>query len=94
VRDAASDEYDCNIQQVKCADFDVLYYGLFFSDMVVVFRVTSGDIPSTPGYSSKQHRRNVGEGQFHISGKNYAWHRRTRFYAELTYDQLLSYLSP
>ena len=31
--------FDCNIQQVKRAEFDVLYYGLFFRDGVSIFRI-------------------------------------------------------
>jgi hypothetical protein len=92
VGDAENEEYDCNIQQVKCAEFDVLYYGLFFQDRVVVFRADSRDVLAIPGYSGKQHKGNEGEGQFHISAKTYAWHRRKHFYAELSYEQLLLYL--
>lgn len=94
VGDAEREDYDCNIQQVKCSEFDVPYYGLFFRDRVVVFRAASADVPRSPGYSDKQHKGNVGEGQFHISAKTYAWHRKNRFYAELTYQQLLDYLGP
>lgn len=91
---AECDDYDCNIQQVKCAEFDVLYYGLFFRDRIVVFRVDSDKVPAIPGYSDRQHKGNEGEGQFHISAKHYGWHRDNHFYAELTYDQLLAYLEP
>jgi hypothetical protein len=34
--DWAQHEFDCNIQQVKRAEFDVLYYGLFFSDCIKI----------------------------------------------------------
>ena len=37
-------EFDCNIQQVKRSEFDVLYYGLFFSDCIKIFRIESRDI--------------------------------------------------
>lgn len=92
IADAATEAYDCNIQQVKCSEFDVLYYGIFFRDAIVVFRAESNEIPHTPGYSDKQHKGNKGEGQFHISSETYGWHRKARFYAELTYDQLLGFL--
>jgi hypothetical protein len=94
IEDATLVSFDCNIQQIKCAEFDVLYYGLFFQDGVVIFRSTCADVPQTPGYSNKQHKGNVGEGQFHISDKTYAWHRKARFYAEISYEQLLGHLSP
>jgi hypothetical protein len=94
VSDAERDEYDCNIQQVKCAEFDVLYYGLFFRDRIVIFRADCAAVPGMPGYSDKQHKGNQGEGQFHISAKSYGWHRREHFYAELTYEELLRLLGP
>ncbi len=93
VSNATTESYDCNIQQVKRSEFDVLYYGIFFRDAVVVFRAESKDIPAMPGYSDKQHKGNHGEGQFHISSETYHWHRKNRFYTELTYEQLLGYLS-
>lgn len=31
--------YDCNIQQIKPSEFDILYYGIFFKDKIVIFRV-------------------------------------------------------
>ena len=37
-------EFDSNIQQVKPQEFDVLYYGLFFADRVVIFRIRSSEI--------------------------------------------------
>jgi len=36
-------DFDCNIQQIKRAEFDVLYYGLFFADSVAVFRIRSSE---------------------------------------------------
>ncbi|HFI2473607.1 TPA: hypothetical protein ACGO11_001983 [Streptococcus suis] len=37
-------EFDCNIQQIKPSQFDVLYYGLFFSDKIYTFKVDSESI--------------------------------------------------
>ncbi len=37
-------QFDCNIQQVKRREFDVLYYGLFFSDFIKIFRIESSEI--------------------------------------------------
>src|SRR6266481_5524781 len=60
-------KFDSNIQQVRRREFDVLYYGLFFSDCVQIFRISSSDIKTRReggviGYSNKQHKGNVGEG--------------------------------
>ena len=55
-------DFDCNIQQVKRLEFDVLYYGLFFADRIVIFKMHSSEILSCFGYSDKQHKGNEGEG--------------------------------
>ncbi len=69
-------EFDCNIQQVKCAEFDILYYGLFFWDAILIFRMTCDQVKSDAKirYSDKQHKGNVGEGQFHVNNWTFAHH--------------------
>jgi len=84
--------FDCNIQQVKRAEFDVLYYGLFFSDCVKIFRINSADIDERIYYSDKQHKGNVGEGQFHIHQDTLQIHLDNHLYQTLTYDELLKLL--
>ena len=37
-------DWDCNIQQVKKEEFDILFYGVFFKDMILIFKVHSADI--------------------------------------------------
>jgi len=93
-----SSRFDCNIQQVKRREFDVLYYGLFFSDCVRIFRINSPDIKTRKdggriGYSDKQHKGNVGEGQFHITEKNLPTHLERYFHKALTYDELYQLLA-
>jgi hypothetical protein len=84
--------FDCNIQQVKRAEFDVLYYGLFFADCVAIFRIDSGEIGSQIYYSDKQHKGNVGEGQFHINQDTLQIHLDNYLYQNITYDELLQLL--
>lgn len=91
-------KFDCNIQQVKRREFDILYYGLFFSDCVKIFRINSADIkPRTQGgdigYSNKQHKGNTGEGQFHITDKNLQLHLDKYFHKTLTYEELYQLLT-
>jgi len=85
-------EFDCNIQQVKRAEFDILYYGLFFSDVIVIFRITSEEIGKAIQYSDKQHKGNVGEGQFHINRRTLQTHLDKYHYKTLTYDEFLKLL--
>lgn len=85
-------EFDCNIQQVKRTEFDVLYYGLFFSDCVKIFRIGSSEIGPRILYSDKQHKGNVGEGQFHVNQATLQGHLDTYLNASLTYNELLDLL--
>lgn len=91
-------QFDSNIQQVKRREFDVLYYGLFFSDCIKVFRIESSEILENSdggeiGYSDKQHKGNVGEGQFHITDKTLQTHLDRYFHKTLTYDELYQLLA-
>lgn len=85
--------FDCNIQQVKKHEFDSLYYGLFFSDCVKIFHITRDEIGPTIFYSDKQHKGNVGEGQFHINQHTLHVHLENYMYRTLAYEQLLDLLT-
>lgn len=80
--------FDCNIQQVKRKEFDVLYYGLFFADAIEIYKMSSNEILECPGYSDKQHRGNEGEGQFHLNESNIGYHREKFLDRVLTYAEL------
>lgn len=80
--------FDCNIQQVKRAEFDILYYGLFFADKIAIFKMASEDVISCPGYSDFQHKGNAGEGQFHLNQGNINWHLQNTFIQWLDYEEL------
>ncbi len=86
-------KFDCNIQQIKRAEFDVLYYGLFFSDVVLIFHIDSDEIGPQIYYSDKQHKGNIGEGQFHINQDTLQVHLDSYRYRRLTYDDLLDLLT-
>jgi hypothetical protein len=91
-------KFDCNIEQVKRAEFDVLYYGLFFSDRIKIFRIESHEIKENPQggrifYSDRQHKGNIGEGQFHINPRTLQIHLDHFHYKTLTYDRLYKLLA-
>ena len=90
--DVNSYDFDCNIQQVKCVEFDILYYGLFFADKILVFKMTSNEVLSCQGYSNKQHRNNEGEGQFHINNDTIKYHIDNYLIKEITYNELYNIL--
>ena len=84
--------FDCNIQQIKPSEFDTLYYGIFFIDKIIIFTADSSIVPSIPGYSI-QHKGGT-EYQFHINKSNYTtYHKRHRFYKELSYAELFELFS-
>ena len=79
--------FDCNIQQVKCAEFDLLYYGLFFADKIAIFSMTNDEVISCPGYSDFQHKGNEGEGQFHLNNTSIEYHLKNYFVRWLFYEE-------
>lgn len=86
-------EFDCNIQQIKRDQFEILYYGLFFHEVVLIFRIESGEIGNQISYSDKQHKGNEGEGQFHINPRTLETHIEKYLYKKITYTDLLRLLS-
>lgn len=80
--------FDCNIQQIKPIEFDVLYYGIFFKDAIEIYRINSSNISLLKNYSAKQHRGNEGEGQFHLNSSNIKEHRNKYLIKTLSYEQL------
>lgn len=84
--------FDCNIQQIKPNEFDILFYVLFFSDCIVLFKMTKDHLKSNVKelkYSDKQHRGNVGEGQFHITERNLHYHLENYHFCTLQYEDLI-----
>ena len=88
-------DFDCNIQQIKCSEFDILYYGLFFWDKLIIFKLDSETIKSDRNifYSDKQHKGNVGEGQFHVNNRTLQHHLNSYIAHDLNYSQLFEILT-
>lgn len=87
-------DFWCNIQQVKKSEFEVLYYGLFFDDCIKIFRITPDRIDSSIGYNNKQHKGNVGEGQFHINPDTLQTHLDNYLVQTMSYQELMNLLTP
>jgi len=85
--------FDCNIQQIKRHEFDVLYYGLFFAESIYMFSIKSSEIADANiGYSNFQHAGNEGEGQFHINQKNFKYHVENFLLKKISYEDLFEVL--
>lgn len=93
--DWRSHEFDCNIQQVKPSEFDVLYYGIFFRDSIVIFRLEARDLATDKAihFSDKQHKGNRGEGQFHLNARSLEHHLAAYHYATMNYAEFIALLS-
>lgn len=86
-------KFNCNIQQLKRDEFDILIYGLLFADRVLVFMATPEAIGENMKYSDRQHKGNKGEGQFHITPSTLQYHIDNHLLATLSYYDLLKLLS-
>ena len=89
--EVTSEKFDCNIQQIKPAEFDILFYGLFFYDCIQIYKISSDKVRSIKRWSDKQHKNNSGEGQFHITNDTYA-HHQEYFIKQLSYSELYDIL--
>ena len=87
-KDHINNNFDCSMNHVKPAEFDRIYYGLFFEDQILIFTMKSNDIGCGISYCDKQQKGGVGEGQFHISNKNKEYHLKNYFCHSLNYEQL------
>ena len=87
----SKEKFDCNIQQVKPKCFDIIIYGVFFDDNIYLFKTDSKTIETDKniGYVDKQHRGNVGEGQFHIKRNNIQYHIDNFLYKTLSWNELV-----
>lgn len=86
-------QFDCNIQQVKKNEFDVLFYGVLFADRVVIFMATPEQINENMNYSNRQHKGNEGEGQFHINQKTLQYHMDNQHFVTLSYVDMITLLT-
>lgn len=88
-------KWDCNIQQLKTYCFDILWYGVFFKDMIYIFEIPKETIKKDTNiqYSNKQHRNNEDEGQFHVKNSNIQHHIDNYLYAKIDYNKLWDLLN-
>ena len=167
--DSLNVKFNCNIQQVKTSEFDILNYCIFFYDVILEFKINSFEIKNDNvdfmlhklakdvskikndeakivmsrldeinwsdsrrlnhfikqfvevfkdvknkdlidlykhsgvlseayknfrlGYSDKQHKGNVGEGQFHITNKNFLFHLENNFVKAYNYKDFIEVLT-
>lgn len=81
-------EWSCSIQQIKSAEFEMLYYGLFFADAVLIFKARVAELEDIPRISQSQHKGNVGEGQFKLTPGTLTYHMNSHLFMQLSYEEL------
>jgi hypothetical protein len=94
IEDLKTKTYVCNIQQVKPKLFDDLYYTLVVNEGILVFKMTKKEIKNDKkiAFSGKQHRGNIGEGQFHIKKANIQHHMDTYHIKTLLWSDIFKTL--
>ena len=85
-------KFVCNVQQVKPAEFETMYYGLFFDDCIKIFKIRPDQIDDKINYTDKQHKNSVGEGIFQVTHKNLQYHLDHFYEQTLDYAELLELL--
>lgn len=88
-------EFQCHLQHIKLDEFDILYYGLFFQDVILIFSIPTGTIPLDPDihFTDGHNKGNVGEGKIMINKKTLPHHLENYLYKKLTYDDFFTILS-
>jgi len=87
-------KFDSNIQQVKPKYFDKIYYGILTQEGFLVFKLNKNQLLNNEyiAYSDKQHRGNIGEGQFHIYNRNIGYHILNHYEGTISWFQILEIL--
>jgi hypothetical protein len=88
-----SEQFSCNFQQLKRDDFDYLYYGIFFKDIILIFIIESKSIGKDIRFSNKQHKNGHDEGQFIIDNSNIETHENNHLSIKMTYKELFDLFS-
>lgn len=85
-------KFDCNIQHIKRHQFEILYYGLFFSECILIFKIESKNINEKIYYSDKQYKDKSEDGQFHLNQSTLQIHLNDYLHKILTYEDLYKIL--
>lgn len=84
----------CNFQHVKETEFDLLFYGIYFADRVLVFLLTKEDLNDPNLCFGRQSLGNSVERQFRIDSKSLPYHLENYLLLTLSYPDLHSLFSP
>ena len=93
-----TNKFSPNIEQVKPEKFNYLYYGLFFTDYIYIYFISSKEIEEI-NYTNTMHAvepvpGQIEEGQFHIDNTNIKLHEKYRLKDKtMTYEDLYNLLN-
>lgn len=95
LNDLLDKKFDCNMQQVKPKLFDKIFYGMLVEEGLVIFSMNKDTLLQNSkqlAYSDKQHRGNVGEGQFHIKNSNVVYHFNNYLEKMISWNEIFTVL--
>lgn len=78
--------FSCNLQHIKPSEFDLLFYGVYFADRVLVFLLTKDDLQDPLLCFGRQSLGNVLERQFRVDNRNLAYHMRNYLLLTLSFS--------
>lgn len=82
--------FACNLQHIKPSEFDILFYGIYFADRVLVFLLTKDDLTDPNLCFGRQSLGNVLERQFRVDSRNLAYHMENYLLLTLSYSDTLN----
>ena len=87
---------DCIFEHIKTRYFDDLYYSIFTSDMLLVFKISSTELIEDKNitFCNRQTRDAEGDGQFHVKKNNIEYHIKKYLVKEISYGKLCDMIIP
>lgn len=82
--------FACNLQHIKPSEFDLLFFGIYFADRVLVFLLTKDDLQDPNLCFGRQSLGNVLEGQFRVDNRNLAYHMDNYHLLTLSFSDTLT----
>ena len=80
----------CIFEHVKIRYFDILYYAIFTSSSILLFKISSEDLVNDKkiSFCNKQTRDAFGDGQFHVKKSNIDHHLENYLVKIVKYEEI------
>jgi hypothetical protein len=91
---ATKTPFTADFMYIKPSLFDVLVYGLFFKDAVLLFSADAGRVGLLSGWRESPGRFHDGNCAIHLTNTTLKWHVDNQFYSKASYGELLMKYQP